>query len=490
VYQSLLGAVVLLAYAGSLLYGVREELLVNAGSVLTRSVVSERFAQVPVRTALAVLLLLAAAGGFLLLLRLGPVSANPAQGFWWLSLPVDRRRALAGPATRKMLKCAVVAGLGFLPVAALTGPAGGLGSVLLGGAVAAASGALTFLIAAAVQAAGLKPTASRISMVVIAAGLLLLLFPLLFAGVPVEVPGHVLLLLPSGWPLATAQGAVWPLPAALAGLLAGLCAVYLQLRRLGVSELIGSGNVTGHAAGALYFGDFRELGAALQTPEITRRFPRLSARPTSAFTALLRADAVAFLRSPRNGLVLAMLALGPAALTCVTGVGSAIVVAGLLLIAGWTAASVSASVARLHARNPVLESLLPLTPGQATRAHAVVPAVCLTVWSLATFGILSLMGAGGPELLLLGVLAALGLAGASVRAAFRPIPDWTTPGSSKFSLMMPAGIETSFAQGPDTAVVAMLPVLIALISGGTPWWLFLLQAISSAFCLWLGTRRN
>ena len=58
VYQTLLGAVVLLSYAGALLYGIREELLVNAGSVLTRSVISDRFAQVPAQTAIAAVLLL------------------------------------------------------------------------------------------------------------------------------------------------------------------------------------------------------------------------------------------------------------------------------------------------------------------------------------------------------------------------------------------------------------------------------------------------
>lgn len=71
VYQTVLGAVVLLTYAGALLYGIREELLVNAGSALTRPVVSDRFAQIPAETALAAVLLLAAFGGFLLLLRLG-----------------------------------------------------------------------------------------------------------------------------------------------------------------------------------------------------------------------------------------------------------------------------------------------------------------------------------------------------------------------------------------------------------------------------------
>lgn len=490
VYQTLLGAMVLLAYAGSLLYAVREELLVNAASVLTRSVVPEQLAQVPAETALGVFLLLAAAAGFLVLLRLGPVAASAAQGFWWLSLPADRRQALAGTAARKMLKCAVVAGLGFLPVAALAGPSDGLASVLLGAAVAAASGALAFLFAGVVQAAGLKLAASRISMAVVAAGLVLPLLPLLTTGVPVNVPGKVLLLFPSGWPLAASQGAVWPLPVALAAVLAGLCTVYVQLPSLGVSEVTGSGNVSGHAAGALYFGDFRELGEALHTPENTRRFPRLAERPSSAFGILVRADAVAFLRSPGKVLILTVLTLIPAALAVVTGLGSAVVVAGLLLITGWTAASASAGVARFHAGSPVLESLLPLTPVQTRQAHAVVPAVCLTSWSLVTFGMLSLMGAGGPALLLMGVLAGPGLAGAALRGAFRPAPDWTAPGMSRFSPLMPAGIATSFTRGPDIALVAMLPGLIAVVGGGTPWWLVLLQSISSVFCLWLGTRAD
>lgn len=130
VYQTLLGAVVLLSYAGALLYGIREELLVNAGSLLTRSVISDRFAQVPAQTAMAAVLLLAAAGGFLLLLRLGPVSATAAQGIggwacrltgggpwpgrqragcseqpWWPVLFSSRWRRWRGPRTGRPRCC-------------------------------------------------------------------------------------------------------------------------------------------------------------------------------------------------------------------------------------------------------------------------------------------------------------------------------------------------------------------------------------------------
>src|SRR3954468_6788036 len=98
-----------------------------------------------------------------------------------------------------------------------------------------------------------------------------------------------------------------------------------------------------------------------------------------AFTVLVRADATAFARSAGKARNVLVPALMPAALACVTGAGSAIVVAGMLLISGWAAASVSATFARLHAGKPGLDGLLPLTPFQARAAHAVVPVACLAL---------------------------------------------------------------------------------------------------------------
>ncbi|TJY71435.1 hypothetical protein E4J89_04090 [Arthrobacter sp. CAU 1506] len=487
VYQTLLGAVVLISYAGALLYGIREELLVNAGSVLTRSVISERFAQVPAQTAMAAVLLLAASGGFLLLLRLGPVSATAAQGYWWLGLPINRRRALARPAAGRMLRTALVAGLVFLPLAALAGPAHGAASVLLGSAAAAAVGAALYLAAAFAQATAGKPAATRVAGIASAVGLVVLLLPLLSGGLA-SFPGQALLLLPSGWPLLVVHGSIWPLWAAAALVLVGGCSGYFLLRSLSTAELTASGSVSGHAAGALYFGDFRELERALDHRRVRRRFRLSLAPPSSPSAVLVRADVVAFLRSPGKVRHVAVMALAPAAVGCIAGAGSAIIMAGVLLGCGWAAASGCAFVARAHAARPVLESLLPLAPVQARRAHAVLPAVGLAVWGLVSFGLLAVMGAGGPSLAVLGVLAGLGLAGAAMRAAFQPRPDWTRPGGSTSNLLMPAGVEASFIRGPDFSVIAMLPALIAVVSGVVPWWLLLVQAGSSAYCLWWGTR--
>lgn len=495
VYQALLGAVVVLAYAGGLLHGIREELLVTPGSVLTRPVVSDRFAQVPTQTALAIVLLMAAAGGFALLLRLGPVSATAAQGYWWLRLPIDRRRALALPATGKMVKTAAAVGLVFAPIAALAGPVHGMGSVLLGSATAAAMGTAVFLAAALVQVAGCKNAAARVAGVVIIAGLLVLLLPLLTADslrdeILGGIPTQVLLLLPSGWPLVVVHGAMWPVWVAVGAVLAGVCAMSILLNRLSNSELTASGGISGHTAGAFYFGDFREMRHALKSDATSRRFRLSGQRPASAFAVLVRADLVAFLRAPGKVRNVLLLALAPAAVGCITGVGSAVVMAAVLLLCGWTAASTSAVVARAHADKPVLDGVLPLTPVQTRRAHAVVPVVCLTVWGLISFGLLAVMGPGNFELPMLGLLAGLGLAGAAIRGAFQPSPDWTTLGGSSRYMLMPAGVETSFTRGPDFAVLAMLPALATLISGTTPWWLYLVQAGSSAFCLWWETRAD
>lgn len=119
-----------------------------------------------------------------------------------------------------------------------------------------------------------------------------------------------------------------------------------------------------------------------------------------------------------------------------------------------------------------------------------VPIVCLAVWGLVSFGLLAVMGPGSFELPVLGLLAGLGLGGAAIRGAFQSSPDWTTLGGSRNYMLMPAGVETSFTRGPDFAVLSMLPALVVLIFGNAPGWVYLIQAGSSAFCLWWGTRAD
>ena len=96
-YQILLAAAVALAYAGAVLNGLLEGLLVESGTTLTRQL-SSGDTQLSGAVAVRLALLCAAAAALKLFLRVGPVSATPAQAHWWLGLPVDRRKVLAWPA--------------------------------------------------------------------------------------------------------------------------------------------------------------------------------------------------------------------------------------------------------------------------------------------------------------------------------------------------------------------------------------------------------
>ncbi|GAA1122297.1 hypothetical protein GCM10009582_19480 [Arthrobacter flavus] len=119
-----------------------------------------------------------------------------------------------------------------------------------------------------------------------------------------------------------------------------------------------------------------------------------------------------------------------------------------------------------------------------------VPLLCLTLWGLLAFGLLSLMGPSSFELPVFGVVAGAGLAGATIRGAFQPSPDWTTMGGSSNNKLMPAGVETSFVRGPDFIILAMLPALLALFIPDPSGWLLASQAALSTFCLWRGTRAD
>lgn len=497
VYQILFGAAVVLMYIGSLLYGVREELLVNAGSVLTRPLLAERFSGLSYGTASYIFLLLVSLGGLVMACRTGPISVGRPHGYWWLNLPVDRRMILRGPASIRLLRFSLLAGLVFLLVGALSEPVHGVASVALGTAAAVETGGVVFLVAALAQLSRIKKLVSGVAAGALVASLLVVLLPLI---VPYPAPlltaiDHGLMWLPSSWPLLVTHGVLWPLIAAIPLILAGAAAVYVQLGRLKTLDLTLSGAISGHSLAAFYFGDFSEMKHALRTTSKPHRWKVFSANaPKTVAGVLIQADLVALLRSPGKIWSAINLVLLPAAIASVSGLGSAVVTAIVTLGTGWAAAASAASVAGLYASRPMLDRLLPLNPQQALRIHTVIPMIFTAGWGVLSFGLLALLGAGtaseagGAGLTLMGLLAGLGLAGAGIRGAYQPPPDWYRPRGLGTQKLMPPGIAASFVRGPDFVLLAMIPALVVLVAGSFTWWLLLLQLAASALCLWWGSR--
>lgn len=89
----------------------------------------------------------------------------------------------------------------------------------------------------------------------------------------------------------------------------------------------------------------------------------------------------------------------------------------------------------------------------------------------------------------MGMLSGIGLAGAALRMAYRPAPDWASVEGTMMTVLQSNGTIESFTRGPDFAFLAMLPTLLALLTGTFTPWLLVLQIVTSLFCLWFATRR-
>jgi hypothetical protein len=485
-YQILLAAAVALAYAGAVLNGLLEGLLIESGATLTRQL-SSGDTQLSGAVAVPLALLCAAAAALKLFLRVGPVSATPAQAHWWLGLPVDRRKVLAWPAAAGLARASAATGLVFVPVAALADPEHGLASVVLGCLAAAGLGAVLFLAGALVQLSRLQRPAHWLLSALVTAVLLVAPTPLAAHAARSAWMDSVLLLSPPSWPLLVLHGAAWPLAALAALVLAGAVAVVMLLDRLPAHELVASGQAAGQASAAFYFGDVGCLRGVLVPDAKAKSWFAPSRKPASAFRILVEADALVFLRAPaRIGWIL-LCGLLPAAVANIAGAGSAVLVGVALLISSGIAAAGASSAARSWAARPALEAGLPISKAGARLAHAMLPAVLLMAWAAIAFGSILAMGATGPQSLALGTVAAIGLAGAAERGAYRAGPGWTDPAAVPWNYLAARAI-TSYLAGPDFTFLAMLPVLAAILTGELSWWLVLLQLACSGFCLWRGTR--
>ncbi|HEX5332318.1 MAG TPA: DUF6297 family protein [Cellulomonas sp.] len=416
-----------------------------------------------------VLVLVVGLAGVLLSLagRLGPVGSAAAEATWWLGLPVDRRGLLRPSARRLPLLAAVVGAVVFGVLD------GGLLGDHHGGQVVVAALAAGLASATLVLAASLAQTFD------VRRGATSLVGDLVLAAAPVlAVLGVVLGWHPAGLPAIP----VWSL-AGLVVVVAGLAVVVdRRLHHIPSRSLRVSGSVASQAAGAVVSMDSRELGRALTDSAAAPR-RRRSARfglVRGPVSALISADAAVLLRSVRHLVQVVVAALVPVLVGAVPQLAGRLGFAIALVVAGSVAMTATGEGARRAEMSPILDRLLPLAAREVRRLRMAVPGIVMLVWSLVAFGAVGAWAGDLTSWLTLGVVSTPVWAGAAVRAAYRPAPDWGGALVSTPMGALPAGVTMVLARGPDVVVLGLVPVLIAVALGHVPSAVVIAQVAVSA----------
>lgn len=510
-YISLLTAALVFAYAAGLSLAFADQLRSAADGGMLRT----GLGVVPGESATSALVMLGLFGVLLLISRLGPVAVDRAQGFWWLSLPVDRTGFLSRLLLHRLISTFLLGSFLWLPI--------GYGSVLaglaLGSTIGVFLGAATLgmlfvvlsLLVAWIQTCGwgenFRTVLNLASMGVLLAYLVDVLLRLTATG-NIE---HFWLLLPSRLPVL-AQAGTWWIPVVLGILaLAGFAALAGRLQRIPSAELISRGANSAHAGAALALLDDKSLGSALNNNGSKDSVRVLAARARNRkrggdvfsrilpatlvrgpYTALIRAELLILLRSGKTwrGLLVSWCVpvAGVFAVQGTSGVVLACLVAIGAILAGKAASSAAAQAADVAS----LESIIPLNRSAVRQTHAVVAALLLLPWGI---GLASFLGwamqtdttTGSLILLVLGALTGIGLAAGAVRLSFRPALDW-----GSVLLMAAMGnavgpIIQHLVYGYDVMVLSVIALLAGLFLVPVPPMLILLAAVVAAIAWGVGT---
>ncbi|WP_315915667.1 DUF6297 family protein [Arthrobacter sp. lap29] len=479
VYTSILGGLTLVTMAGALIVALRHSLGVGDESALLASAVAPGFHSVTLLQASATVLLTLAAGLLTLEMTMGPVAMSVPQTAWWLGLPVRRRGFIQPGFLKSMAWPSIAAVIVVLPLSlgmAADPTPGNLALAVLCGLGLAW---LLYGIAAWCQVTGSGAWLKK------AMGAITLLAPLTLVATALynNVAGTSAITgrqtawleyLPTSWPLLVADGARWPL--LLLALALGLLAlVYLNLERITTAALKKSAAAGAYAASSLLSMDATELSRSFSTGPATGNsrvrlkliFTKGTANARSIKT-LASTHATMALRSPATLLRVLVLAAIPASLASVEFLGNAILIAVAIYLCAHFSATALGATARFSAGNPAVDTLMPLPAKTVRQVHYIVPGAAMTLWAIICFGLLLALGVGSPALLILALLAGPGLGAATLRAGFRPAPDWNMPALAGPAGPVPTGAIRAFLIGPDLSLIVLLPVLICLISGGVP----------------------
>ncbi|MGO4385169.1 DUF6297 family protein [Specibacter sp. RAF43] len=478
-YTFILGGLTLLTMAGAIIVGLRNSLGVGTESALTASVVAPGFHSVTLLQASATVLLTLAAALLAVEMTVGPITMTVPQTAWWLGLPV-RRRGFIQPGFFKSLIWPAVAGIVVVtPLALGMADPAHPGRMALAVLCGIGLAWLLYGVAGWCQVSNSGKWLKNLT------GVITLLAPLTVVGTALYNNGAGsaaitgtqtawLEYLPTSWPLLVAGGAVWPLVVVPCALLL-LGAVYWNLERITTARLKASAAAGAYVAGSLMAMDASELSRSLGGgPRQGRSRVRLplvfrgGTLVSRSVKTSLSTHATMALREPVQLLRVLVLAAIPASLAAIEFLGNAVLIAVVLFLCAHFAATSLGNTARFASGNPAVDALMPLPATTIRRIHFVIPAVGMTVWAIVCFGLLMALGVGSWPLFLLAVVAGPGLGAATLRAAFRPAPDWNMPAVATASGPVPTGAVRAFLVGPDLSLIVLLPVLICLISGGVP----------------------
>lgn len=458
IYSNTLALACVLAIAGSFVFAVRDE--IARRDPVQGGLASDQWQILPADVLWILLTYLALNGLLTVVRRLGPASVSSSEGSWWLPLPVDRRPMVQPGLIRLIAGVGLASAVMYLPFSLLTAldrpPAGHLlaaGTFGLVAVIVVGGAALLQLRASSGRSDPLWPA--------------LVLLPLA--------------VLPSLGP------ALWP---ALVGFALAIGVLAYSLPRVGAvagSELVRGGGVSGHAGASVFLLDVNELSRALAArPRQTAsmRGAKLYARQgLGPRVAIVRADIVAFLRL-HQGVAAPLVWLGVClALVLADAALPAVVQLLVILVAACITGAGMGVVARRTALVPELDLLLPVSTPVVMLSRTLMPAVAMSAWMAVLTGVLTVVGVGGPGLILLGAVAGLGMGAGSVRAATRPATDWTAPAAETPFGPVPRTQIAALFRGTDATVLAMLPVLLALYIGNVYPWLVGVQVALSAAAL-------
>jgi hypothetical protein len=132
----------------------------------------------------------------------------------------------------------------------------------------------------------------------------------------------------------------------------------------------------------------------------------------------------------------------------------------LLVVGGYAAGLAATDGAREASAAPALDALLPLGQRTVRRLRLVVPTAVLVLWSAVVHAMLAATHADAGWLVM---LAAPVWSAAAVRAAYRPLPDFSGPLVHTPFGVVPPGLGAAFLVGPDVVALGTLPLLVAVV---------------------------
>lgn len=409
--------------------------------------------------------------------RLGPVGAEGAEATWWLGLPVDRRGLLRPASLRIPVLAALVGGL---LLALLDGGLladHGIGHVFRIGALAALTCAAVVLLAGLAQTVQFpRRTVALIGDLVIALA-----------------PIMALIAAFTDWRLSALPDVpVWTLVVYAVAVVALGWWQDHRLGRIRGRHLRESGSVASQAAGAVVSLDSRELGRALSEAS-ARQKRRRSLRlrlVRGPKTAIMVADLMVLIRSPRHLVQLVVSALVPVLVVVTPRLAGALGVGLAVLISGYIGMLATAEGARRAEMAPILDRLLPMSAQATRRTRLLVPAVAMLLWSVVAFSAIGLWHGDLWSWIALGVASTPVWAGAALRSAFRPAPNWQGPLVSTPAGALPGGVLAVLARGPDVAVLGLIPVIISVALGKVLLPVLTVQLVFSLIAWTVGASTN